>query len=76
MKIDLRKVFIENITYFWKIKATKTLGHTYVYTSMSTHAQDLRTHASCMRTKHAYAYTCMRMHARVSETMKGRIFYI
>ena len=55
MKIDLRKVFMKNITYFfnqinyfWKRKATKTLGH----------AQELCVRASCMRT-HTHAYMCM-----------------
>ena len=29
MKINLRKVFMENITNFWKRKVMKNLGHAY-----------------------------------------------
>ena len=68
IEIDLRKVFLENITlsmnkvsYFWKINSTKTLGRAYAYTCMCTHAQALRTHASCMRT-----------HVKIPKIMKSK----
>ena len=65
IEIDLRKVIMKNITYFWKnnfffwkIKATKTLGHRYAYTRMCTHALDLCVDASYMCT-HTQACVCM-----------------
>ena len=64
MKIDLRKVFMENIIIFWNIKlflerkATKILRHAHTYTCMRTHAQALRTHAHYMYA-HTQACTCM-----------------
>ena len=51
MKIELRKVFVENITYFWKNKTIfgkerpwETLS---VHTHMRTHTKAMRTHAYC-----------------------------
>ena len=52
-------LFFEQINKFWKRKATKTLGRAYAYTCMRTHAQDLRTHASCM---HTHTRACIRIH--------------
>ena len=58
IEIDLRKTFLENITllfnkisYFWKIKTRKTLGHVYAYSRMCMHA-------SCMHTN-IRACVCM-----------------
>ena len=45
IEIDLRKCFWENITLFWKLKTTKTLGYVYAYTRMCMHAQALRAHS-------------------------------
>ena len=61
MKIDLRKVFVENITYFWKRKAVGNSKCAHAYTRMRTHTQAMFTHAYCM---HGHAYT-----TRVPETM-------
>ena len=69
MKIDLRNVFVENITYFWrkytifgKERSRKTLGGAYAYMRMCMHTRALCT----------YAYTCMRTHARIPKTMKDK----
>ena len=43
-------LFFEQINYFWKRKATETLGHVYAYMRMRTHAQALRTHARVLET--------------------------
>ena len=58
---------MNKISYFGKIKTKETLGHAYAYMDMCTHAQ-----APCM---HVYAYTRMRTHVRVLETMKDKFFY-
>ena len=51
MKIELRKVFVENKTYFWKNKTIfgkerpwETLS---VHTHMRTNTKAMRTHAYC-----------------------------
>ena len=41
---------MNKISYFWKIKTMKTIGHAYAHMRMRTHAQPLCTHALCMRT--------------------------
>ena len=44
MKIELRKVFVENITYFWKNKTI--FGKERPWETLSVHTQ-MRTHAYC-----------------------------
>ena len=78
MKIDLREVFVENITYFWKKKTIfgkeriwETLGvrtHTHVCVHIVKPCVHMLTTCVCM---HGYAYE-----ARVIETIKGNVFYI
>ena len=60
MKIDLRKLFVENITYFWKNKIIfgkeklqETLDWVYAYTRMRTHTHAMRKHAYGMH-EHVY----------------------
>ena len=47
MKIDLMKVFVENLTYFWKTifgkeRLLETLECAHAYTCMHTHTQAMR----------------------------------
>ena len=77
MKIDLRKVFVENITYFYK---NKTIfgkerpwkpwilqTHTCVYVHTLKLCACMLT--ACARIHHAHAYMGMHMYARVLKTM-------
>ena len=64
MKIDLRKLFVENITYFWKNKIIfgkeklqETLDWGYAYERMRTHTHAMRKHAYGM---HTHARACVR----------------
>ena len=57
MKIDLKKVFVENITYFWKRKAVGNPKCAHAYTRMRMHTQAIRTRAYCMST---HARACVR----------------
>ena len=78
MKIDLRKVFMENITYFSKNKTIfrkerprETLSvctHTHVCVRIVKPCVHMLTISACIH-RHAYA-------TKVIETMKGKVFYI
>ena len=71
MKIDLGKVFLENITYYWKNKIIFEKERPHEILSVRTHTQAMHTHAYCMR---MYARACIHMHklayiARILETI-------
>ena len=78
MKIDLRKVFMENITYFSKNKTIfikerprETLSvctHKHVCVRVVKPCVHMLTICACM---HGHAYA-----TKVIETMKGKVFYI
>ena len=65
MKIDLRKVFVENITYFWKNntifgkeRLLETLECVHAYTHTHTHTHAMHTHAYGMCT---HPWACVHM---------------
>ena len=75
MKIDLRKLFVENITYFWKNKIIfgkeklqETLDWGYAYARMRTHTHAMRKHAYGM---HTHAQACVRSQVSISYVRKA-----
>ena len=54
-------LFLEQINYYWKRKATETLRYAYTCSSSM---------YTCFM--HVYTYTCMSTLTRVLETMKGK----
>ena len=67
MKIDLRKVFVENITYFWKNESIFGKERPCINAYANAYSS-----SACVCLMHAYGYAGTYAQARIPKTRKER----